>query len=79
MIIHGDRVEALSCALVCATNYIRCAQGDGFEVACSMDEIDRMGQTIWKGGLFGYEKPEEVMTLLMMADAEGIHPAMAMR
>jgi len=25
VVIHGDRVEALACALVCATNYIRSA------------------------------------------------------
>ncbi|PUB16277.1 UDP-N-acetylglucosamine 2-epimerase [Yoonia sediminilitoris] len=41
VIIHGDRVEALSCALVCATNYIRCAHVEGGEVSGTIDEIYR--------------------------------------
>lgn len=41
VIIHGDRVEALSCALVCATNYIRCAHIEGGEVSGTIDEIYR--------------------------------------
>ncbi len=38
VIIHGDRVEALACALGCATNYIRCAHVEGGEVSGSIDE-----------------------------------------
>jgi len=38
VIIHGDRVEALACALVCATNYIRCAHVEGGEVSGTIDE-----------------------------------------
>ena len=41
MVIHGDRVEALACALVCATNYIRCAHIEGGEVSGTIDEIYR--------------------------------------
>ncbi|PRY77006.1 UDP-N-acetylglucosamine 2-epimerase (hydrolysing) [Yoonia maritima] len=41
VIIHGDRVEALACALVCATNYIRCAHIEGGEVSGTIDEIYR--------------------------------------
>jgi UDP-N-acetylglucosamine 2-epimerase (hydrolysing) len=37
-IIHGDRVEALACSLVCATNYIRCAHVEGGEVSGTIDE-----------------------------------------
>jgi UDP-N-acetylglucosamine 2-epimerase (hydrolysing) len=41
VVIHGDRVEALSCALVCATNYIRSAHIEGGEVSGTIDEIYR--------------------------------------
>ena len=38
VIIHGDRIEALACALVCATNYMRCAHVEGGEVSGTIDE-----------------------------------------
>ena len=38
VIIHGDRIEALACALVCATNYMRCAHIEGGEVSGTIDE-----------------------------------------
>jgi UDP-N-acetylglucosamine 2-epimerase (hydrolysing) len=41
VVIHGDRVEALATALVCATNYIRCAHIEGGEVSGTIDEIYR--------------------------------------
>ena len=41
VLVHGDRVEALGCALVCATNYIKCAHIEGGEVSGSIDEIFR--------------------------------------
>ena len=41
VVIHGDRVEALATALVCATNYIRCAHVEGGEVSGTIDEIYR--------------------------------------
>jgi UDP-N-acetylglucosamine 2-epimerase (hydrolysing) len=40
-IIHGDRIEALAGALVCATNYIRCAHIEGGEVSGTIDEVYR--------------------------------------
>ena len=30
VVIHGDRIEALACAIVCSTNYIRCAHIECF-------------------------------------------------
>ena len=48
-------------------------------MSTSLVEIEKMGNIIHTSGLFGYKNPEEVMALLMIADAEGIHPAMAMR
>ncbi len=41
VVIHGDRIEALACALVCATNYIRSAHIEGGEVSGTIDEIFR--------------------------------------
>lgn len=41
VVIHGDRVEAMASALVCATNYIRCAHVEGGEVSGTIDEIFR--------------------------------------
>lgn len=38
VIIHGDRVEALACSFVCASNYIRCAHVEGGEVSGTIDE-----------------------------------------
>tara|TARA_R110000824_G_C15232528_1_gene678829 strand:+ start:6167 stop:7315 length:1149 start_codon:yes stop_codon:yes gene_type:complete len=38
VIIHGDRVEALACSLVCATNYVHCAHVEGGEVSGTIDE-----------------------------------------
>ena len=41
VLVHGDRVEALACALVCATNYVKCAHIEGGEVSGTIDEILR--------------------------------------
>jgi UDP-N-acetylglucosamine 2-epimerase (hydrolysing) len=41
VIIHGDRIEALACSLVCATNYVRCAHVEGGEVSGTIDELFR--------------------------------------
>jgi UDP-N-acetylglucosamine 2-epimerase (hydrolysing) len=41
VVIHGDRVEALACAFVCATNYIRSAHIEGGEVSGTIDEVFR--------------------------------------
>ena len=41
VVFHGDRVEALACALVCATNYIRSAHIEGGELSGTIDESFR--------------------------------------
>ncbi len=41
VVVHGDRVEAIACALSCATNYVRCAHIEGGEVSGTIDEIFR--------------------------------------
>lgn len=41
VVIHGDRVEALAVALVCAMQYIACAHVEGGEVSGTIDEVYR--------------------------------------
>lgn len=41
VVVHGDRAEALACALVCATNYTPCAHVEGGEVSGTIDELFR--------------------------------------
>ena len=41
VVIHGDRIEALACALVCATNGKLCAHVEGGEVSGTIDEMLR--------------------------------------
>lgn len=41
VIVHGDRVESLACALACSTNYIPCAHIEGGEVSGTIDEVYR--------------------------------------
>ena len=41
VIVHGDRAEALACALSCAVNYVRCAHVEGGEVSGTIDELFR--------------------------------------
>lgn len=38
VILHGDRIETLACALVCAMNYIPCIHIEGGEVSGTLDE-----------------------------------------
>ena len=40
-VVHGDRIEALACALVCATNYVRSAHVEGGEGSGTIDEVFR--------------------------------------
>ncbi len=41
VIVHGDRIEAMSCAIVCATRYTRCGHIEGGEISGTVDEIIR--------------------------------------
>ncbi|MGA0018112.1 MAG: UDP-N-acetylglucosamine 2-epimerase [Burkholderiaceae bacterium] len=41
VIVHGDRVEAMAAATVCAMQYIRCAHVEGGEVSGTIDESIR--------------------------------------
>lgn len=41
VVLHGDRIEALAVALVCAMRYVPCAHIEGGEVSGTIDEIYR--------------------------------------
>lgn len=43
----------------------------------SFDEMERMAVAFAKSNLFGVKTPEAALSLLMIAQAEGIHPALA--
>lgn len=43
----------------------------------SMGDMERMAQAVSKSGLFGMKTPEQAMALMLVAQAEGLHPATA--
>lgn len=47
--------------------------------AFSMSDIERVAIAIAKGGLFGSKDPNAVLTLCLLAQAEGQHPAVVFR
>lgn len=44
-----------------------------------LGELERMAQAFAKSGMFGAKTPEQAMSLLLLAQAEGVHPAIAFR
>jgi hypothetical protein len=48
-------------------------------VAVSMADIERMANAVAKSGLFGVKTPDQAMALMLIAHAEGMHPAIAAR
>jgi hypothetical protein len=45
----------------------------------SYSEIDRMAEAVTKSGLFGIKTKEQAIALMLIAQAEGLHPAIAAR
>lgn len=45
----------------------------------TVNDIAKMADAVAKSGLFGIKKPEEAMALMFIAQAEGSHPAIAIR
>lgn len=45
----------------------------------SMADIERMANAVAKSGLFGVKTPDQAMALMLIAHAEGMHPAIAAR
>lgn len=48
-------------------------------VPVSVSDIERMAVAVSKSKLFGITTPEEAMSLMLIAQAEGLHPAIAAR
>lgn len=44
-----------------------------------VDQIERMALAVAKSGLFGVKTPDQAMALMLIAQAEGLHPAIAAR
>ena len=44
----------------------------------TFEQMERMASAIAKSGLFAVKTPDEALTLMLVAHAEGIHPAQAM-
>jgi hypothetical protein len=45
----------------------------------SYADLERMAVAIAKSGLFGVKTPEQALSLMLLAQAEGLHPAIAAR
>lgn len=48
-------------------------------VAAPVEDVWRMAQAVAQSGLFGMKTPEQAMALMLVAQAEGMHPAAAAR
>ena len=44
-----------------------------------IDEIEKMAVAVSKSNLFGMKTPEQAMALMLLCQAEGLHPAIAVR
>ena len=44
-----------------------------------VDQIERMAVAVAKSGLFGVKTPDQALALMLVAQAEGMHPAIAAR
>jgi len=42
-------------------------------------QLERMATTVAKSGLFGMKTPEQALSLMLLSQAEGIHPMIAVR
>ncbi len=45
----------------------------------SMSDLERMAAAFAKSAMFGAKTPDQALALLLLAQAEGVHPAIAMR
>ncbi|MFD1913518.1 UDP-N-acetylglucosamine 2-epimerase [Halodurantibacterium flavum] len=73
VVVHGDRVEALACALVCATNYVRCAHIEGGEVSGTIDEIYRHCNTKLAAVHFVSSEAARQRVMALGEPSEAIH------
>lgn len=49
------------------------------QVAVAFTDLERMAQAIAKSGLFGIKSPDQAIALMLIAQAEGKHPALIAR
>lgn len=49
------------------------------QVPVSMADMEKMANAVAKSGLFGVKTPDQAMALMLIAHAEGMHPAIAAR
>ncbi len=73
VVFHGDRVEALGCALVCATNYIRSAHVEGGEVSGTIDEVFRHCNTKLAAHHFVSSEDAKRRVMVLGEPAERVH------
>ncbi len=73
VVFHGDRIEALACALVCATNYIRSAHIEGGEVSGTIDEVFRHCNTKLAACHFVSSEAAAKRVMTLGEPAEKIH------
>ena len=45
----------------------------------TVDQVERMALAVAKSGLFGVKTPDQAMALMLISQAEGLHPALAAR
>ena len=45
----------------------------------TVDQVERMAVAVAKSGLFGVKTPDQAMALMLISQAEGLHPALAAR
>ena len=69
-VVHGDRIEALACALVCATNYVRSAHVEGGEVSGTIDEMFRHCNSKLATHHF-VSSPEAARRVMALGEPEG--------
>lgn len=51
----------------------------GTNITTTVGDIERMALAVAKSGLFGVRTTEQAMSLMLIAQAEGLHPAIAAR
>jgi len=64
-------------AIISQTQKVQSLPSQNNSFNFSLNEIKEMGKIIATSGLFGVKSPEQAIALMLIAQAEGKHPAMA--
>lgn len=54
-------------------------QTTALSTAIGFSDVERMANAVAKSGLFGVRTPDQALSLMLIAQAEGLHPALAAR